>query len=123
MTSPDKALPIASDTIPTPATDQESRTVHRCEAFTPDGVACRYWVATVFVEGRWLCHHHRPKDAPEPEAPGMAPARPPVKALRKPADALALASWAALEMAAGHISPQRCAPTVAACKEYRIAWA
>jgi len=98
--------------------------VHRCEVETQDGRRCGRYVATILYDGLWRCPSHRPRNKPQGPPDETAPASaPPVKALRKPADALALASWAALEMAAGHISPQRCAQTVAACKEYRIAWA
>lgn len=103
---------------------QESRTMHRCESSTRDGRSCGRYVATVLWDGLWRCPSHRPRTkdvAAADRNPEALP--PPVKILKHPSDALKLASWAALEMAAGHISPQRCAQTVAACREFRRGWA
>lgn len=72
-------------------------TRHPCSAIARSGRACGRTVATVATSDGWRCPSHRQRA----EAP--AASRPPVRSIRSPADALRLASWAALEVAAGRM--------------------
>jgi len=123
MPNSTQSVDPTTDSIVTPQTAKESRAIHRCEARKRDGSVCGFYVGTVFLDGLWRCQHHRPKKRPETAAPVPKLPRPPVAALKSPADAATLASWAAVQGSLGRLDHQRSGAIVAACREFRQAWA
>ncbi len=112
------------DSVVSPAQDstKESHTVHRCEALRQDGETCGHWVGTVFHDGAWKCHRHRPRNRPAGAKPVKLP-RPPVGAPKDPAEALQLVAWTVGQAALGRITKQHADAIRATCAEFRIAWA
>ncbi len=92
---------------------------HTCEATTEDGRPCGIRMVS-FVEGQgYRCRHHRP-DALDPQPSKREKAvKPPVSKLRTFADAEQLASWVAIESAAGRLSEPRARAILLAIKEWR----
>jgi hypothetical protein len=102
----------------------ESRSIHRCEAQKIDGKICGFYVGTTLLDGRWLCHHHRPNKrlTLAPKGTVKVP-KPPISSPQNPAEALQLMQWAAGQAARGRISKQHADAVCATCRELRITWA
>src|SRR5712664_4906748 len=93
-----------------------------CIAITKRGVACGRTVGTRDYGEGPRCPAHRPKlRAPPPLAKPYL--RAPVKALASLADALALASWAAIKAAEGKISANHANAISSLCREFRMGFA
>jgi len=100
-------------------TDRNPQEADRCSATTKRGTPCGRTVGTKVHEGKVLCPAHYPRATPvEPKRP-----KPPVAKLTTLADAIALASWAAVQAASGTISANQANAVASLAREFRMATA